>query len=156
MGRGKGRRGAERPSRSRTQTHSGESDCSTLSGKVRQTFPRHLRDFKTLHINSFPTLIVRAAVNIKYLVCIKHVLILQYFIARYWQSYQLDSDSAIWKYTVCSIEYLLWHLILQTLLKIGGVQYTFDLKKELHSQLEQKWVISKTCSGKHEIELISL
>ena len=149
-------KGVERLPQLRAEMHGSENDCSTLPGNSRETFLRYLQDFKMLYINSYATLICRAAVDNKYLVCIEHVLILKYFTVEYWQSYQLDSDSSIWKYTVCSIEYLLWHLNLQTLRETGEFQYTFDLKKELQLQLEQKWVISKLCSGKHEIEFISL
>ena len=43
----------------------------------------------------------------EYLVYNKHILILLYFIVEYQLSYYLDSVSLIWKYTVCSIEYLI-------------------------------------------------
>ena len=156
MGRGRGRRGAARPSRLRTQTHDGESDCSTSPGSSRETFRRYLRNLRMLHINSCTTTIFRAAMVVRYIVYKKHVLILQYFIVEHQQSYKLYSDSSIWKYTVCSIEYLIHHLNSQTLRETGAFYYIFDLKKELHVQIEQKWVISKSCFGKHEIELISL
>ena len=106
-----------------------------------------------LYINSYAALIFRAAVINKYMVCNRHVLILQYFIVEYQQNYQLYSDSFIWKYTICSIGYLIQHLNFQTLRETGEAQYAFDLKEELHLQLEQKCVIQKSCSGKHEMEL---
>ena len=37
-----------------------------------------------LQINSYATLICRAAVDNKYLVCTEHVLILKYFTVEYW------------------------------------------------------------------------
>ena len=87
MGRGRGRRGAARPRRLRTQTHGGESDCSTSTGNPRETFPRDLRDFRMLRINSYTALIFRAATDNKYMAYNKHVLILQYFMAAYQYNY---------------------------------------------------------------------
>ena len=83
MGRGRGRRGAARPRRLRTQTHGGESDCSTSPGNSRETFRRYLRKLRMLYINSCTTPILRAAVNNKYMACNRHVLILQYFIVEF-------------------------------------------------------------------------
>ena len=126
--------------------------------KVPETIPKGYPGLQNAlyHINSFSALILRTAIDNKCSVCNNHDLILHYFRLEYWQSYQLDSDSSIWKYTVCSIEYLPQHLNSQTLRETDVLYYIFDLKKELHSQLEQKWVISKSCFGKHKIELISL
>ena len=84
MSRGRGRMGTARPPWLRTQTHGGESDCSTSPGNRWETFPGYLPNFRMLHINSFAALIFRAASNIRCVVCNKHVLILQYFIVEYW------------------------------------------------------------------------
>ena len=62
--------------RLRTQTHGGESDCSTSPGSSRETFRRYLRNLRMLHINSCATPIVRAAMDFRYIVYKKHVLIL--------------------------------------------------------------------------------
>ena len=132
------------------------TDCSTSPGSSRETFWRYLRNLRMPHINSCVALIFRAAMYIRYIVYNKHVLILQHFIVEYQQSYQLYSDSSIWKYTVCSIEYSIQHLNLRALRATGVFLYIFNSKKELHLQLQQKWVISKSCSRKHEIKLISL
>ena len=83
MGRGRGRRGAARPSRLRTQTHDGESDCSTSPGILRETFPSYLPGFRMLYINSYAALIFRAAMDNECMAYNKHVLILQYFIVEY-------------------------------------------------------------------------
>ena len=76
MGRGRGRRGAAWPRRLRTQTHGGESDCSTSPVSSLETFLRYLRNLRMLHINSCATPIFRAAMGVRYIVYKKHVLIL--------------------------------------------------------------------------------
>ena len=73
-------RGTARPPWLRTQTHVGESDCSTSPGNRRETFLGYLPDFRMLHINSYTALIFRAAIDNKYMEYNKHILILQYFI----------------------------------------------------------------------------
>ena len=83
LSRGRGRRGAARPPWLRTQTHGGQSDCSTSPGKPRETFPRGLRGFRMLRINSSAALIFRAVMQKEYLMCKKHILILLYFIVEY-------------------------------------------------------------------------
>ena len=59
------------------------TDCSTSPGNARGTFPRYLREFRMPHINSYAALIFRAAMDNKYMVYNKQVLILQYFIVEY-------------------------------------------------------------------------
>ena len=69
--------------RLRTQTHGGESDCSTSPGSSRETLRRYLRKPRMLYINSCTTSIFRAAMVIKYVVYNKRFVILQYFIDEY-------------------------------------------------------------------------
>ena len=82
-GRGRGRRGAARSRRLRTQTHDGESDCSTSPGSFRDISRRYLRNFRMLYINSDTAPIFRAAMQNRYLEYNKCVLILQYFIVEF-------------------------------------------------------------------------
>ena len=79
----------QRDHRGCEQTHGGETQryCSTSPGNPRETFPRDLRDFRMLYINSFSTSIFRAAMINEYLVFIQHFWNLQYFIVEYWWSY---------------------------------------------------------------------
>ena len=86
-GRGRGMRGAARSRRLRTQTHDGESDCSTSPGSFRDISRRYLRNFRMLYINSDTAPIFRAAMHKRYLEYNKHVLILLCFIVEYQLSY---------------------------------------------------------------------
>ena len=52
------------------------TDCSTSPGSSRETFRRYLRNLRMLHINSCATPIFRAAMDFRYIVYKKHVLIL--------------------------------------------------------------------------------
>ena len=81
---GEERKGVERPLQLRAQVHSGENDCSTVPGNSRKTFPRYLRDFRMLNINSFFTPTFRATMYKVLLSYNKSILILVYFIDAYW------------------------------------------------------------------------
>ena len=75
--------GVQRDHRGCEHRRTAVSDCSTSPGNPRETFPEYLPDFRMLYINSYAALIFRAAMNNEYMVCIKHVLILQYFIIEF-------------------------------------------------------------------------